>query len=111
MISLSQFNFHHHINEDKGISIVVFSSIDCGACRHIENALAQVQQAKKSWHIYKVDAQLDAALVNEFEVFHLPSLFLFHNGQYHCPLNCNALPSSIIEKVESCLRLPAEESP
>ncbi len=73
--------------------------------------LADVREQRPDWHLYEVDAQREPGLTNEFEVFHLPSIFLFHNGSYHDRIEAEAKPASIIEAVDAALQQPAQEAP
>jgi hypothetical protein len=61
--------------------------------------------------LYRVDAQRSTALALAYEVFHLPSLFVFVNGRYHAPLQAEAKPSSMLAALEHLLREPAHEEP
>jgi len=58
-----------------------------------------------------VDAQREMALTREFEVFHLPTLFLFTQGQFHAELRCDSTPSAIEGAIISALKQPAQEAP
>ena len=108
---LSQFDFHHRLSDSTGVAIVMFSAAGCGGCRHLRRVLQEVAGQRPSWHLFEVDAHLDAALSNEFEVFHLPSLFLFTDGVFHCALHAEARPGAIIAAAEEALTAPAEEAP
>lgn len=109
--SLDQFDFHRRIAATGGVTLVTFGSADCGSCRHLERVLDEVRKHRPDWHFYRVDAQRDAALTHEFEVFHLPTLFLFSNGEFHCELHAEARPATVIAAAERALSLPAEEAP
>lgn len=109
--TLDQFDFHSRLTDTPGVAIIVFTSPDCGGCHHLRRVLHQVQTEQPGWHLYEVDAQRDPGLVNEFEVFHLPALFLFQNGQFHCQLAAEARPAAIVSATLEALRRPAEEAP
>jgi thioredoxin-like negative regulator of GroEL len=66
---------------------------------------------KLSFNVFEIKADKANSLVNEFSVFHLPSLFLYQNGQYHCELQTQAHSQKIIEAIELALSKPAEEEP
>lgn len=109
--TLDQFDYHHRIENDPGIALVVFSSPDCGSCRHLEGVLMALSHSKPEWQIYKVDVQQDMALAREFELFHLPSLFLYNNGIFHAEISSQATLNAIIVATENALTKPAEEAP
>lgn len=109
--TLDQFDFHARLQDSTGIALVAFTAAGCGGCRHLGRALRQVQAAQPGWRLYEVDAQRDAALVSEFEVFHLPTLFLFRDGEFHCELRSEARPPAIVAAVHAALRRAPEEAP
>jgi thioredoxin-like negative regulator of GroEL len=108
---LSQFDFHDRLADSSGPTLVMFTSPDCGGCRHLRGVLQEVSRQHPDWRAYEVDAQRDQALTNEFEVFHLPTVFLFFAGQYHCQLEAEARPSAIVAATLAALQQPAEEAP
>jgi len=109
--ALSQFDFHLRLGETPGIALVMFSSPDCGGCRHLRQVLREVHRREPGWRLFEVDAQRDQALTHEFEVFHLPTIFLFHDGEFHCQLQAEAHPAAIIAATGSALQRPPEEAP
>jgi len=108
---MSQFDLHHRISEAPAPTLVFFTSPACGACHHLKQVLREVQTRHPDWRIYEIDAVQEGGLVREFEVFHLPALFLFSDGNYHCTLDCEARTDAIERAVEAALRLPPEEAP
>ena len=84
--SLSQFDFHHTLAQTEGVSLVYFTAPGCGACRQLKQILESHPQEFALLNIFEVDAQQDMALTREFDVFHLPAMFLFRDGHYHAPI-------------------------
>jgi len=108
---IDQFRFHHVLAETPGTVLVIFTSEGCGSCRHWKQLLMAYQQQHPELAIFEVDAGHDAALAHEFHVFHLPALFLFHNGHFHAPLQCEAHPDRLRTAIEDALAQPAQEAP
>ena len=112
---LNEFNYHQTISEMPGISLVFFSGPHCGSCHHLRDLLATHFQEFvahfKQFHVFEVKADKAGALVNEFNVFHLPTIFLYKEGEFHCELQAIAQPKSIIKAIEHALKQPAEEEP
>ena len=107
---LSEFDFHPRLCASPGVAVVMFSGPDCGACKRLERQLpAWLGECAEHW--YKVDAQKCTALARAFEVFHLPSLFVFVDGRYHAPLSAEAAPVPMRAALEQLLREPAREEP
>jgi len=91
--------------------LVFFSGADCGSCRHLRQVLEAYQGIWGNISIYEIDAEVSASLTHEFDVFHLPSMFLFRNGTYHCQIHAEPLPNKLHEAIQKGLALPAEEQP
>lgn len=108
---LTQFDFHHRLAAQEGVCLVAFGSPGCGGCRHLSRILLEVRQKRQDWQAFEVNVQEDPGLAAEFEVFHLPTLFLFHGGEFHCELAAEARPSSIIAHTLAALQRPAAEAP
>ncbi len=108
---LDQFDFHARLADLRGITIVAFTSASCGSCRHLRRVLLEVRSAQPAWHLFEVDAARDQALTNEFQVFHLPTIFLFINGSFHLQLQAEARSASIVDAVCTAMARPAEEAP
>ena len=109
--NLNQSDFHHRLAELQNPSLVFFTSKDCGSCRHLKAILTSVQQLNPDWHIFEVDAQIEMGLTREFEIFHLPALFLFANGDFHAELRCESVPGAIQRAVRDALQQPPQEAP
>jgi thiol-disulfide isomerase/thioredoxin len=108
---LDQFEFHHVLEETPGISVVFFTAPHCGSCRAMKQALGQLLEQGTDWHVYEIDGAQDLALVREFEVFHLPALFVYKDGAYHAPLQVSPLPGEILEAVATLVSRAPVEAP
>lgn len=109
--NLEQFEFHEVLDATTGPALIMFSSTGCGGCRHLRAVLETIAATRGDWRYFVVDAGRDAALVHEFEVFHLPTLLLFNNGQFHCELQAAASIDAIIPAVETALQRAPEPAP
>ena len=108
---LSQFDLHHRIASNSAPTLVFFSSRACGSCRQLKQALETVRHNRPAWLIYEVDAEREGGLVREFEVFHLPAIFLFKDGDFHCEISSLATPEALEAAVEAALAQPPGEAP
>jgi len=109
--ALTQFDFYPQIEQTKGLSLIYFTAHFCASCKHLTHILSQLAEEQKDVSIFQVDAQQDQALVAEYEVFHLPAMFLFHNGHYHAQLQCEARIPNILNAIKRAAELPAEDAP
>ena len=107
---LDESSFHTELARSGGIGLVIFSGPDCGACKRLEKYLPE-WLGEQVTHFYKVDVQRSTALAHAYEVFHLPSLFVFINGQYHAPLQAEAAPAAMAAALKALLAQPAQEEP
>ena len=107
---LTDFDFHPRLAASPGVAVVMFSGPDCGACKRIEKHLPD-WFGKQANHLYKVDAQRSTGLARAYDVFHLPSLFVFVNGHYHAPLQAEAAPLPMQAALKNLLSEPAHEEP
>jgi thioredoxin 1 len=107
---LDESSFHAVLRASPRISVVMFSGPDCGACRRLEKHIPDWLSAQAS-HFYKIDVQKSTGLARAYEVFHLPSLFVFVDGCYHAPLQAEAAPGPMQAALQKLLSLPAQEEP
>ena len=111
IIPLTQFDYYHRLEETQGNALVYYTSPACGSCRHLRKALNLYVQTYDDLQVFEVDAVHEAGLVEAFEVFHLPSMFLYKSGQFYCELHCEAHPLKIHQAIEKALLKSPEEEP
>jgi len=107
---LNSHEFHHVLEVQQGTAIVMFTGVLCSSCRAWKKLLLDYQQ-NNAILLYEIDAEQEMALTNEFDVFHLPALFIYKDGQYHAPLQCEASLSVLEKAVRDCLQKEAMEMP
>ncbi len=108
--TVHEAEFHHLLARLPQRTLVLFGQRGCGACRRAE-AVLPAALAGCVQHFIKVDAAEQAALVREFEVFHLPALHLFIDGRYHAPLSCELTEPALRAAVAAAAAAPAVEAP
>ena len=106
---LTQFDFHHSLEQTQGLAVVYFTAQACGACRHLLPVLTQLPG--HGIQVYQVDAEQELALVKEFEVFHLPAMFLYVDGCFHAPLHSEPRLDKILQTVSMLASAPPQEAP
>ena len=115
VLELNEFDFHPTISETPGIALVFFSGPHCASCHHLRDLLNQeadhFKQHFTHFSAFEIKADKATALANEFNVFHLPTMFLYQNGKFHCELQAEAHPVKIIKAIELALSKPPEEEP
>ena len=108
---LDELEFHHVVESLAGHTVVVFTGAGCGACRALKRALAQLLGQHADVRVFEVDAQQNMALTRELQVFHLPAMFLFVEGRFHCELHSQAHPSHLRAALVQALASPPQEPP
>lgn len=111
LTTLDQFTFHRTLSATRGVSLIFFSSRECGSCRLWRQRLLQYAQLDPALRLFEVDAERDLALTREFEVWHLPALFLYRDGDFHCALECAAHTAALAQAIQTALAAPAQELP
>lgn len=109
MEPLDEFNLYQRLAQSRGASLVLFASPTCGTCRTVERLLPAA--APSDVRQFRVDVQQSLGLARAYEVFHLPALFLFHDGRYHARLDCEVTPAALGRAIDAALKAPAQEEP
>ena len=111
ILMLNDHEFYNTLAETTGPSIVFFTKPGCSSCRLWQRLLEDLLQQRDDIHVYRVDAEQNMALSHEYELFHLPALFLFVDGEYHCELQSEARLEHLQAVLDVALDSPAEEAP
>jgi thioredoxin-like negative regulator of GroEL len=61
--------------------------------------------------LYQVNVQQDMALAHEFGVFHLPAVYLYLDGRFHCELQSEARRDRFEVALHEALQAPPQEAP
>lgn len=107
---LNEGDFHGRLAAVHGIAVVLFSAPHCGSCRAwkrlLPDALPGSTQA-----LFDVDVSEATGVARAFDIFHLPTVYLFRDGQFHAELQCEARPDAIRQAVQSLLAAPPQDEP
>lgn len=109
--TLNDHEFYNTLADTKGPSIVFFTKPGCSSCRLWKRLLGELLLQRDDMHVYQVDAEQNMALSHEYELFHLPALFLFVDGEFHCELQSEARLAHLQDALDVALDSPAEEAP
>lgn len=61
--------------------------------------------------LYEVDVSEATGVARYFGIFHLPTLYLYRDGQFHAELQCEARREAIQQAVLGLLDAPAQDEP
>lgn len=106
-ITLDDGTADRYLLDAGGVSLLVFETPGCGNCRLARERLPELNLpiARICW----VDAGENRGLVERYEVFHLPSMFVVRDGVYYGPVNATLEGWDIRRQIALCLgSYPAE---
>jgi len=109
--NLNDSNFYSVLQDCSGVAIVFFTSAGCNSCRYWKALLEQLSIQRPALQVFEIDAEQSMGLAREYDVFHLPALFVFVNGQFHAPLQCEARLEVIDHTLDGLLAAPAQDAP
>jgi len=107
---LGEGDFHARLAATAGVAVVVFSAPACGACRVWKQLLPQALSEMAN-ALYEVDVSVATGVARYFGIFHLPTLYLYRDGQFHAELQCEARLEAIRQAVQRMLVAPAQDEP
>jgi len=107
---LPEGEFHARLAATPGIAVVLFSAPHCGACRAwkrlLPDALAGLADS-----LFELDVSEATGVARYFGIFHLPTVYLYRDGQFHAELQCEARPESIRRAVQNLLAATPQDEP
>ncbi|OEC34857.1 thioredoxin [Pseudomonas sp. 21C1] len=106
---LSDFDADHQLLALGGTTLLVFVSQGCAHCRFARQRLPSMLLPVS--HLAWIDAGESPGLVQRYEVFHLPALFVVRDGYFHGALHARLSAPELSKAVGEALARPAEELP
>jgi glutaredoxin len=89
----------------------MFTKEGCSSCKAWKRLLDEYQKQQPMTAVFEVDAEKEMALAREFDIVHLPALFLYRDGQYHYSLQCAANLKILEGEIATALLKPPQEQP
>ena len=96
---LTDFDADQRLLGMSGVSLVVFTSVGCASCRFALEQLPTLDLAvdRLCW----IDAGNNGGVVERYQVFHLPALFVVRDGEFfgavHTRLNVDELNAAVAQ--------------
>src|SRR5512143_1765312 len=107
---LGEGEFQRRLADSAGAAVVLFSAPHCSACRAWKRLLPQAL-ADLAAAFYEVDVSEATGVARYFGIFHLPTVYLYRDGQFHAELQCEARAEAIRQTVSRLLAAPAQDEP
>ncbi|MDF1661758.1 MAG: thioredoxin family protein [Planctomycetota bacterium] len=94
--TLHEANFFQELAQIAGPCLIGFGTPFCGACQRLHRLF---DQQEWGFPVYYLDAGDNPGLIQEFEIFHVPQMILFVDGEVHasisCPLTVREIQSAV----------------
>ena len=84
---LSAFDYYHLLDARQDPSLVCFTKPSCGGCRRLRSLLREGGLDIQNLAVFEVSVEDSYGLVEELNIFHLPSMFLYHKGDLLCEIH------------------------
>lgn len=106
-IELNDSTADRYLLDAPGLSLVAFHSRTCSNCRMAQEQLPDMDLPIE--RICWIDAGTNGGLVERYEVFHLPALFVTRDGAYYGPVNASLAEWDLCQQISLALdSYPAE---
>lgn len=106
---LTDFDADQRLLAMSGVSLVIFTSVGCASCRYAREVLPG--QALAIDRLCWIDAGDNGGLVERYQVFHLPALFVVRDGEFFGAVHTRLTVDELDQAVAQALGRIAEELP
>ena len=108
-LELTDFDADQRLLTMSGVSLVIFTSVGCSSCRFAREQLPALglDVDRLCW----IDAGSNGGVVERYQVFHLPALFVVRDGEFFGVLQSRLTGTELNEAVDRALKRTAEELP
>jgi hypothetical protein len=108
-LELTDFDADQRLLAMSGVSLVIFTSVGCAGCRFARERLPRLDLNvdRLCW----IDAGNNGGVVERYQVFHLPALFVVRDGEFFGALESRLTSTGLNEAVQQALSRIAEELP
>lgn len=106
---LTDFDADQQLLAMNGVSLVIFTSVGCASCRWARQQLPGLDLAvdRLCW----IDAGDNGGVVERYQVFHLPALFVVRDGEFYGALQSRLTRNELNAGVGQALSRIPEELP
>lgn len=108
-MQLTDFDADQRLLGFAGTSLVVFTSVGCSACRTARHRLPQMELPidRVCW----IDAGDNGGLVERYGIFHLPALYVVHDGALYGELKSRLSEGDLAHHIRLALLREPDELP
>lgn len=108
-LELTDFDADQRLLAMSGVSLVIFTGVGCSSCRYAREHLPglDLEVDRLCW----IDAGNNGGVVERYQVFHLPALFVVRDGEFFGALTSRLTCTELKAAVAQALTRTAEELP
>lgn len=108
-LELTDFDADQRLLAMSGVSLVIFTGVGCSSCRYAREHLPglDLEVDRLCW----IDAGNNGGVVERYQVFHLPALFVVRDGEFFGALTSRLTRTELKAAVAQALTRTAEELP
>jgi thioredoxin-like negative regulator of GroEL len=103
MQSLNDHSFFHILEAPGASGLVVLTKPGCGACRHVK-ALLSALGPELPTPLFELNVEESPGVAAELDVFHLPAMFLFRDGELLGPVHAEARREALFAAIMAAWR-------
>lgn len=107
---LTEGIYHARLARTQGLAVILFLHAHCGSCRAWKRLLPDALMTSVH-HFFEIDAARDTGVARYFGIFHLPTIYLYRDGQFHAELQCEARIEAIQRTTHTLFNQVAQEEP
>jgi len=108
---LDERDYYPLLDQRAAPGLVIFTGPACGACRRLKAVLQDMAPPLAGLEVFEVNAEAAPGLVEALEVFYLPALFLYRDGDYHGPVHAELRADALLAGIVAAAAAPRQEPP
>ncbi len=109
--SIHPLDLYPALDAQPGASLLLLTSHSCGHCRAMRAALQALPALPFPLKVFEVDAGANRGVVEEHAAFHLPSLHLYTDGDYHGAVEAPPVPGALAAAIQAVHAAPRQDLP
>lgn len=106
MIELSDQIFNEFVNSSEKVVIVDFWAPWCAPCLRLSPILQELSTEFAETVVFaKMNTDVEVKIAKEFDIMSIPSLLIFHNGEFQGKMNASGSASALRERITETVNI------